>query len=58
MARKSHDGAHSSLPFYLKLHAYFRERYSLLKKSLSDRSVVRYTQDPRPKLYKTVDLNA
>jgi len=26
MARKSHDGAHSSLPFYLKLHAYFRER--------------------------------
>jgi hypothetical protein len=30
---------------------------SLLKKSLSDRSVVRNTQEPRPKHYKTVDSN-
>jgi hypothetical protein len=28
-----------------------------LKKSLSDQSVVRNTQEPRPKHYKTVDLN-
>jgi len=28
---------------------------SLLKKSLSDQSVVRNTQEPRPKHYKTVD---
>jgi hypothetical protein len=30
---------------------------SLLKKSLSVQSVVRNTQEPRPKHYKTVDLN-
>jgi hypothetical protein len=28
-----------------------------LKKSLSVQSVVRNTQEPRPKLYKTVDSN-
>jgi hypothetical protein len=33
------------------------EKVSLLKKSLSDQSVVRNTQEPRPKHYKTVDLN-
>jgi hypothetical protein len=30
---------------------------ALLKKSLSDRSVVRNTQEPRPKHYKTVRSN-
>jgi hypothetical protein len=35
----------------------FAERSSLLKKSLSVQSVVRNTQEPRPKHYKTVDLN-
>jgi hypothetical protein len=37
--------------------ANFRERHSLLKKSLSVQSVVRNTQEPRPKHYKTVDSN-
>jgi hypothetical protein len=35
----------------------YLEEVSLLKKSLSDQSVVRNTQEPRPKHYKTVDLN-
>jgi hypothetical protein len=38
-------------------HLIFVEHPSLLKKSLSDQSVVRNTQDPRPKHYKTVNLN-
>ena len=39
------------------LDKYFAEFTSLLKKSLSVQSVVRNTQVPRPKHYKTVDLN-
>ena len=44
------EGTHS-------LEGVFSEGVSLLKKSLSDRSVVRNTQEPRPKHYKTVVLN-
>src|SRR5215204_7816027 len=43
---------------WLFLGTNFGERASLLKKSLSDQSVVRNTQEPRPKHYKTVDLNS
>jgi hypothetical protein len=35
----------------------FPESSSLLKKSVSEQSVVRNTQEPRPKHSKTVDLN-